>query len=71
MLSELIRRQIGRLLDETGAALVGRDGERRRVSSLLRQLVEGSADAVLFSGLRDVELKELSGTHAIYAVRVT
>jgi hypothetical protein len=71
MLSELIRRQIGRLLDETGAALAGRDGDWTRVSSPLRQLVEGSADAVLFNELREMELDGVSGTRSIDAVQVT
>jgi class 3 adenylate cyclase len=39
------------------------------VSSLLRQLVESSVDAALFSEPREIELKGLAGTHTINAVR--
>ena len=38
------------------------------VSSLLRQLVESSVDQTLFGLAREVDLKGLSGTHAVYAV---
>jgi len=38
------------------------------VSSLLRQLVESSVAADTFSEPRDVELKGLAGSHAVYAV---
>ena len=39
------------------------------VSSLLRQLVESSIDASVFSAPREAELKGLAGTHVMYAVR--
>jgi class 3 adenylate cyclase len=39
------------------------------VSSLLRSLVESRVDASLFDESRDVELKGLSGTHAVCGVR--
>jgi class 3 adenylate cyclase len=39
------------------------------VSSLLRQLVEGSFDRACFSEGREVELKGLSGVHTVYAVK--
>jgi class 3 adenylate cyclase/Cdc6-like AAA superfamily ATPase len=39
------------------------------VSSLLRQLVESSIDASIFSAPREAELKGLAGTHLMYAVR--
>jgi class 3 adenylate cyclase/tetratricopeptide (TPR) repeat protein len=39
------------------------------VSSLLRQLVESSIDASIFSAPREAELKGLAGTHVMYAVR--
>jgi class 3 adenylate cyclase len=38
------------------------------VSSLLRQLVESTTDVPLFGEPREVELKGLSGVHALYAV---
>jgi class 3 adenylate cyclase len=38
------------------------------VSSLLRQLVESSMDRTLFGEPREIDLKGLSGTHALYAV---
>jgi class 3 adenylate cyclase len=38
------------------------------VSSLLRSLVESSVDSALFGEARDLELKGLSGTHAVYSV---
>jgi class 3 adenylate cyclase len=38
------------------------------VSSLLRSLVESSVDGSMFSKPREVELKGLSGTHAVYDV---
>jgi class 3 adenylate cyclase len=38
------------------------------VSSLLRQLVESSADASLFSEPHEMELKGLAGLHSVYAV---
>jgi class 3 adenylate cyclase len=38
------------------------------VSSLLRQLVESSTDASIFSEPREVELKGLAGRHVMYAV---
>jgi class 3 adenylate cyclase len=41
------------------------------VSSLLRQLVESSTDASLFSEPRELELKGLAGTHTAYAVAST
>jgi eukaryotic-like serine/threonine-protein kinase len=41
------------------------------VSSLLRQLVESSMDASIFSEPRDVELKGLAGGHTVYAVKIT
>jgi class 3 adenylate cyclase len=41
------------------------------VSSLLRALVESSVAAGTFSAPREVELKGLSGTHAVYAVSAT
>ncbi|HVO27125.1 MAG TPA: adenylate/guanylate cyclase domain-containing protein, partial [Candidatus Margulisiibacteriota bacterium] len=39
------------------------------VSSLLRQLVESSTDASIFSEPREAELKGLAGRHVMYAVR--
>jgi hypothetical protein len=39
------------------------------VSSLLRQLVESSIDASIFSAPREAELKGLAGTHVMYAIR--
>jgi class 3 adenylate cyclase len=39
------------------------------VSSLLRQLVESSTDASIFSEPREAELKGLAGRHFMYAVR--
>jgi class 3 adenylate cyclase len=38
------------------------------VSSLLRQLVESSTDASLFSEPRQVELKGLAGTHTVFSI---
>ena len=38
------------------------------VSSLLRSLVESSVDGAMFSEAREVELKGLSGTHAVYDI---
>jgi hypothetical protein len=40
------------------------------VSSLLRQLVESSVGAATFGEPRELELKGLSGTHTVYAVRL-
>ena len=37
-------------------------------SSLLRQLVESSVEAAMFGEPREVDLKGLSGTHALYGV---
>jgi class 3 adenylate cyclase len=39
------------------------------VSSLLRQLVESSIDASIFSAPREAELKGLAGKHVVYAIR--
>jgi len=39
------------------------------VSSVLRELVESSTDASIFSERREAELKGLAGRHAMYAVR--
>jgi predicted ATPase/class 3 adenylate cyclase len=39
------------------------------VSALLRQLVESSTDASIFSAPREAELKGLAGRHVMYAVR--
>jgi class 3 adenylate cyclase len=39
------------------------------VSSLLHQLVESSIDAGIFAGSREVQLKGLSGTHTVHALR--
>jgi class 3 adenylate cyclase len=39
------------------------------VSSLLRQLVESSTGASIFSEPREVELKGPAGEHVMYAVR--
>jgi class 3 adenylate cyclase len=41
------------------------------VSSLLRSLVESGVDASMFGEPRELELKGLSGTHTVYAARVS